>query len=119
MKVAFGLAYYVAAVIQVRSQADRRLASGGTIENNASRQGVLWVHDLVRPLPLRFHTQVSARLLEGDLNTQAPHEQENDLHSPPGSVSCRGSDPRAARPSSAPSARWGRPISDGCSSSGP
>jgi hypothetical protein len=61
------LAYHVAAVTRVRSRVGSRLASSVTIENSASRQGV------VRAMALSDHWTCSG-LMESSLAGEAPLE---------------------------------------------
>jgi hypothetical protein len=80
MKVGFGLAYHAAVVTRGRSRVGRRLASSVTIENSASRQGV------VRAMALSDHcrcvsTPRCARASQdSDLDIPAPHEPRHDLY---------------------------------------
>ncbi len=86
LKVGCGLGYHAADAMSRRWRAGSRVASKVTIENKASRQGV--VRDgLVAPLPLRLDAEMSASLLEGDLDLPAPHEPGNNLRRLPREVS--------------------------------
>src|SRR3954447_11414212 len=77
LKVGWGLRYQAAAVMCRRSRAGSRAASKVTIENSASRQGVVRAIAF-RPLPLRLDAQMRTGFLEGDLHLPASHEPSHD-----------------------------------------
>ena len=80
MKVGFGLAYHAAVVTRTRSLIGRRLARSVTIENRASRQGMVRAMALSDHWRSRLHAEMGASLLEGDLDAPTLHELGHDPH---------------------------------------